>query len=213
MLTFFSLHVFNNKVCHSSVCQSPRVKPVSYMLILSINMAVNGLFCLMKTILDSPLADWRVSKTMKVGMLSLHTFPLSVAFSSPFLSSALSRWIVAKQTPVWYSRTSPLPPLFLDPSNSTSATLIFQQLAMSKWTRWEIKTVCIYHAAMIYQELYDIILLNCSNNLMRAMPSVFLTEGNWVSKELWTKAFWDLLMYCDSLRIHIQDWSMEEFSH
>lgn len=56
-ITLFSVHVFNKKVYHSSVYQSPRVKPVSHMLILSINIAMDGLFCPMKTTPDSPLAD------------------------------------------------------------------------------------------------------------------------------------------------------------
>lgn len=57
MLTLFSLQVFNKKVCHSSVYQSPGIKAIPYMLILGRNIAMNGLFRLMKTTLDFPLAD------------------------------------------------------------------------------------------------------------------------------------------------------------
>lgn len=57
MLTLFSLQVFNKKVCHSSVYQSPGIKAIPYMLILGRNIAMDGLFRLTKTTLDFPLAD------------------------------------------------------------------------------------------------------------------------------------------------------------
>lgn len=119
---------------------------------------------------------------MKLGMSFLDIFPPSVAFSSHFLHSAL-RWTAAKQAPAQYSRTSPLPALFLYPSNLTSALLIFQQLGMGESALGEKSKEFAFIRQLWYTRHCATLSIK---SLMPQMSSMFHTKENWVSKKLWS---------------------------
>lgn len=125
-------------------------------------------------------------------MFFLDVSPQSAAFPH-FLHSAL-RWIAAQLGTGLVFQNFLSVTLFLYPNNLTSAPTYFPTMWYGwETTRWRIKGVCIYWAAVIYQAPSHIFSLNPCNNLMWSMSSVSHTKENWVSKKLWcpwTSSLW-----------------------
>lgn len=114
---------------------------------------------------------------MKLRML----FLMPSHFQWPFLLISFTqplRWIAAKQTPVQYPRTCPLPPLFICSTYFPTAGYEWKESALGEKSR---ESAFIRWLWYTYQALCGIISLNPVNELRQEMSSVFHTRGNWSS--------------------------------